>query len=189
MVMDALILRVFYPPVQIFLPFVEYRENGNLDMNSSMADNQRALNECAFRNLGASALGAEECASDHLQVLLVEDNEADVYLIRRALADNPRVAEVVLAQDGVEALALIENGAVDPDLAIIDLHMPRKDGFALLRELKLRGTCNFPSIVLTSSRSAADALRSKSRGAELVLVKPSSAEKLTALMDGVIAIL
>jgi len=158
-------------------------------MNASMTENIRALNEGAFRNLGVSILGTEERASESLQILLVEDNEADVYLIKRALADNPRVAEVVLAQDGVEALELIDSGAVDPDLAIIDLHMPRKDGFALLRELKLRGSTHFPSIVLTSSRSAADALRSKSRGAELVLVKPNSAEKLNALMDGLIAIL
>jgi CheY-like chemotaxis protein len=158
-------------------------------MNLSTTENLRAVNECAFRNMGVSMLGSQGGSSDALSVLLVEDNEADVYLIKRALAENPRVAEVVLAQDGVEALELIESGAVDPDLAIIDLHMPRKDGFALLLDLRLRASTTFPSIVLTSSRSAADAFRSRSRGAELVLVKPNSAEKLNALMGEVISIL
>jgi two-component system OmpR family response regulator len=96
---------------------------------------------------------------------------------------------VILAQDGVEALEMIDSGAVNPDLAIVDLHMPRKDGFSLLLELSARPDAQFPAIVLTSSRSAADATRSSHRGAELFLVKPNSVEKLTALMDDVISIL
>jgi CheY-like chemotaxis protein len=158
-------------------------------MFKAMNESSQALKQCAFRKQRVSSLSAQARGSDQLRVLLVEDNAADVYLITRALARNPRVAEVVQAQDGVEALDLIESGAAEPDLAVIDLHLPRKDGFALLRELKLRGSTQFPSVVLTSSRSAADAMRSKNRGAEVVLVKPSSAAKLDALMDGVIDIL
>jgi PleD family two-component response regulator len=63
--------------------------------------------------------------STRLCVLLVEDDDADIYLIRRALANNPRVGEVVVARDGVEALELIDFWATQPDLAIVDLHMPR----------------------------------------------------------------
>lgn len=158
-------------------------------MMMSTTENLRALTECTFRNMGISMLRKDTLQSDALQVLLVEDDAADIYLIKTALADNPRVAGVVVAHDGVEALELIDSGAVSPDLAIVDLHMPRKDGFSLLLELRVRDTASFPSIVLTSSRSAADALRSRNRGAELVLVKPSGIEKLTALMDDVISIL
>jgi CheY-like chemotaxis protein len=159
------------------------------DMLMSTTENLRALNECAFRNMGVSILGVEGGRSEALQVLIVEDDAADLYLLKTALADNPRVTDIVVAQDGVEALELVDSGAVIPDLAIIDLHMPRKDGFSLLLELRLRQTATFPSIVLTSSRSAADAMRSRSRGAELFLVKPDSLGKLTALMDDVISVL
>ena len=100
-----------------------------------------------------------------LRVLLVEDDEGDAYLIRRALAKNPWVGEVVLAEDGVEALDLIDRGAVRPDLAIVDLNiMPRKDGLTLLKDFAIRDSVRFPSIVLTSSKSGADALRSTKRG-------------------------
>ena len=158
-------------------------------MPMSTRANLRALNDCAFRNMGVSMLGDDVDRSDALQVLVVEDDAADLYLLKAALADNPRVCEVVAAQDGVEAMDLIESGAVNPDLAIIDLQMPRKNGLALLLELRTRGDTSFPSIVLTSSRSAADAMRSRNRGAELFLVKPDSIEKLTALMDDVISVL
>ena len=82
-----------------------------------------------LRLVASSPTGRQE---QRLRVLLVEDDDADAYLIRRALAKNPRIGEVVLAHDGVAALELINKGVVNPDLAIVDLHMPRKDGFALL---------------------------------------------------------
>jgi two-component system response regulator len=122
-----------------------------------------------------------------LRVLVVEDDEADVYLIRRALANNPRVQEVVVARDGVEALELIDCCSTVPDLAIVDLHMPRKDGFALLREFATRKSDPFPAVVLTSSKAGADAFRSKKRGAMEFLTKPNTVEKLTMALDQVIS--
>ena len=79
-----------------------------------------------------------------LQVLLVEDDEADAYLIRRALALNPRVDDVVLAEDGEEALELLDRRRVFPDLALVDLRMPRKDGLAFLKDLAARPEARFP---------------------------------------------
>jgi CheY-like chemotaxis protein len=152
----------------------------------SRGGNSQSIEEFSFKNMDMAAAGDGPVRSENLKVLLIEDDDADVYLIRAALADNPRVGEIVLAQDGVEALELIDSGAVKPDLAIVDLHMPRKDGFALLLELGARESATFPSIVLTSSRSGADALRSRNRGADMYLVKPSTLGKLTALMDDVI---
>jgi CheY-like chemotaxis protein len=121
-----------------------------------------------------------------LQVLLVEDDEADAYLIRRALAKNPWVGEVVLAEDGVEALELFDKGRISPDLAIVDLHMPRKDGLALLRDFSIRQTAHFPSVVLTTSKSNRDALRATKRGAVDFLTKPKTEEQLAAALDRVI---
>ena len=122
-----------------------------------------------------------------LQVLLVEDDDADAYLIERALSANPRVGAIVRARDGVEALELVDARRMKPDLAIVDLHMPRKDGFALLSELAARVTVEFPSVILTSSKRGADALRSRKRGATLFVTKPDSLEKLTAALNRVVA--
>src|SRR5258708_5264340 len=86
-----------------------------------------------------------------LCILVVEDDEADAYLIARALASQPMVGTVVRALDGVEALEMVERGKVAPDLAFIDLHMPRKNGFSLLVALGDRSEPRFPAVVLTSS--------------------------------------
>ena len=94
---------------------------------------------------------------------------------------------VEMAQDGEELLSCLQNNAGTISAVLLDLVMPRKDGFALLLEFGARESVNFPSIVLTSSRSGADALRSRNRGADMYLVKPTTLGKLTALMDDVIA--
>ncbi|MGD0719465.1 MAG: response regulator [Roseiarcus sp.] len=126
---------------------------------------------------------ASPMAARKLQILLVEDDEPDAYLIRRALAGNPRVGAVVLAETGVEALALIDEGAISPDLAIIDLHMPRMDGLALLQDLATRERAWFPSVVLTSSASPADARRALGCGAAEFVTKPDTPDKLAAALD------
>lgn len=126
---------------------------------------------------------------DKLSILLVEDDEADAYLVHRALQNHPRVRNIVRAHDGVEALELLDDGAIKPDLAIIDLRMPRKDGFALLREIDLRDDVDFPSIVLTSSRAGADAYRSRKRGASLFISKPNAADKFATVLENAIAAL
>ncbi|MEJ0058742.1 MAG: response regulator [Terricaulis sp.] len=120
-----------------------------------------------------------------LQILVVEDDEADAYLIERALSNHPRVGSVLRASDGIEALELLEEG-VAPDLVIIDLHMPRKDGFSLLVELGCAGSA-FPMVVLTSSTAPSDAIRSKLRGADTVLTKPDSIEDLRKLLTIAVA--
>jgi CheY-like chemotaxis protein len=125
--------------------------------------------------------------SPGLQVLLVEDNDADAYLIRRALSANPRVCDVVLAQDGEEALDLFDRGRVFPDLAFVDLKMPRKDGLAFLKEIAARPLAHFPCAVLTSSKSSKDALRAKTRGAVEFVTKPKAAPELRSMLDRVIA--
>jgi CheY-like chemotaxis protein len=117
----------------------------------------------------------------------VEDDEADAYLIEQALVDNPRVKEVVIAENGAEALEMVEHGAVRPDLAFVDLHMPRKDGFSLLTHFALRKVDWFPSVVLTSSRLRADELRSRTRGAIGFVTKPISQAKLREALNREIA--
>ncbi len=131
--------------------------------------------------------GLELGGDSDLQVLVVEDDDADAYLIRSALKRNPRVTQMVLAHDGIEALELLDSGLVAPDIAIVDLHMPRKNGFSLLVELRCRPRADFPAIVLSSSSASADNARSRLRGADLFLTKPDSIDELHRLLSGAMA--
>jgi signal transduction histidine kinase/CheY-like chemotaxis protein len=121
-------------------------------------------------------------AADDLCVLVVEDSEADAYLIQRALFNHPAVGQVVHAHDGLEAQEMIDSGAVRPDLAFIDLQMPRLNGLELLVALACRAQCDFPMVVLTSSSLEADRLRSRIRGAVRVITKPNSVDQLGAAL-------
>jgi signal transduction histidine kinase len=121
-------------------------------------------------------------ANDDLCVLVVEDSEADAYLIHRALFNHPSVGKVVHAHDGLEAKEMIERGEVRPDLAFIDLQMPRLNGFELLIALASGERCDFPMVVLTSSSLEADRLRSRIRGAVRVITKPNSVEQLGEML-------
>jgi len=118
-----------------------------------------------------------------LCVLVVEDNEADAYLICRALGDQDLVDRVVHAVDGVEALRMVDEGEVTPDIAFIDLNMPRKGGLSLLTDFADREAANFPVVVLTSSTTSADAMRSRLRGAVRVISKPDSFFGLQTRLD------
>jgi CheY-like chemotaxis protein len=122
-----------------------------------------------------------------LQVLLVEDDAADAYLIKCALAKNPRIGLVVCATDGINALRAIEEGDATPDLAIIDLRMPRMDGFELLVELSCRHHDEFPRFVLTSSTARSDHVRSRLRRADRVLHKPDTFNQLEVMLSNAIA--
>jgi CheY-like chemotaxis protein len=121
-----------------------------------------------------------------LCVLVVEDDEADNYLIGRALEDNPAIGVIFHARDGVEALAMVEGGEVAPDLALIDLHMPRMDGFGLLFAFAGRSGPAFPMVVLTSSSSPSDAIRSRLRSAVRVVTKPDTVAEMYAVLKSTV---
>jgi response regulator NasT len=121
-----------------------------------------------------------------LKVLLVEDDEPDAYIIANALSSNPRVGEVLVAEDGVKALELVDKGWIRPDLAIIDLHMPRKDGFSLLQDFAAMENGGFRKVILTSSSARADVQIATHCGAVEFFTKPHSRKKLAAALDRVI---
>ena len=129
-----------------------------------------------------------ESVSAHrvLDVLLVEDDEADTFLMTRALRSIPRIGRIVHARDGVEALEALDVRAFDPDVAIIDLHMPRKSGFSLLVELGCRDD-QMHTLVMTSSKSSWDAARSKLRGAGQFFTKPDTLDEFNKVLSAAIA--
>ncbi len=113
-----------------------------------------------------------------IDVLLVEDDAGDVLLIEEAFADNKVHNRLHVVSDGVEALEFLRRegryaDAVQPDLVLLDLNLPRKDGREVLAALKedpdLR---RIPVVVLTTSEAEEDVLRSYSLHANAYVTKP-----------------
>ncbi len=121
-----------------------------------------------------------------LNVLLVEDNDADAFLVGEILARNPHVREVMRAEDGMKALELVRCGWFKPDLAIVDVHMPRKDGYSLLEDFAFLSEPRFPSIILTSSSRRADSWKASDCGAARFLTKSIWRKEFAASLEDAI---
>jgi two-component system response regulator len=112
------------------------------------------------------------------QVLLVEDNPGDVRLTREAFKDSQIVNELFVVGDGVQALEYLrgENGyahAPKPDLILLDLNLPKKDGREVLAEIKNDVRLGYiPVVVLTTSSAEQDVLRSYELAANCYVTKP-----------------
>ena len=111
-------------------------------------------------------------------ILLVEDSPTDAELTRKALTRERPGARIVDARDGVEALAYLrkEPGyeeSPEPDLILLDLNMPRMDGRELLRIVKNDSRLRqIPVVVLTTSSEAEDIRSAYSAGSNAYVVKP-----------------
>jgi two-component system, chemotaxis family, response regulator Rcp1 len=113
-----------------------------------------------------------------MEVLLVEDSPGDVRLTREALKDAKVHINLHIASDGVEAMAfLLREGkhanAPRPDLILLDLNLPKKDGREVLEEVKTSPTLkSIPVVILTTSASDADIQRSYLLHANCYITKP-----------------
>ena len=118
-------------------------------------------------------------------ILLVEDNAGDVRLTREALREADVAVELTAVADGEQALAFLRRegahaGAGGPDLILLDLNLPKKNGLEVLEEIKrdpeLRRT---PVIMLTTSSSAARLAACYDRGVNCYVVKPLDLDDFT----------
>ncbi|MEI9974333.1 MAG: response regulator [Ignavibacteriota bacterium] len=118
------------------------------------------------------------------QVLLAEDNAADVYLIREALREHHVQCDLRVAPDGQEVLEALSGTGPNLDdlkLIILDLNLPRHDGIEILERLRDIGLRNIPVVVLTSSDSQRDRDLAIQLGAVRFLRKPSELEQFLSL--------
>lgn len=122
-----------------------------------------------------------------VEILLAEDNPADVYLIREALREHAVDCTLRVASDGQEVLRIISAGDEDPAaqtpaLIILDLNLPRHDGIEILQRLRESALLpHVPVAVLTSSDSPQDRAVAIRFGATRFLRKPSSLEQFLSL--------
>ena len=116
--------------------------------------------------------------SGAIEVLLVEDSPGDVRLTREALKDAKVHISLHVATDGIEAMAYLERSGLHvnaprPDLILLDLNLPRKDGREVLKEIKENPSLRtIPVVILTTSSSDADVLQSYHLHANCYISKP-----------------
>jgi CheY-like chemotaxis protein len=113
-----------------------------------------------------------------IQILLVEDNPGDVRLTREALKDSKMHNTLHVASDGVEALRFLRGqgeykGSPRPDIILLDLNLPRKDGREVLAKIKADESLRrIPVVILTTSDDEHDILRSYDLHANCYITKP-----------------
>ncbi len=123
-----------------------------------------------------------------IDVLLVEDDPGDVVLIREAFADHKLGNRLSVVADGVDAMAFLRRapGFADsprPDLILLDLNLPRKDGSQVLAEIKADPDLStIPVVVLTTSEADEDILRSYELHANAYVTKPVDFELFSEIV-------
>ncbi len=126
-----------------------------------------------------------------IEVLLVDDDEADVDLTLRALRNDKILNNIHVARDGVEAMQFLRGegkfaGSPRPDLILLDLNMPRKDGREVLREIRSDSElANIPVVVITTSDAPEDIDRSYSEHANSYITKPVGLDQFKRAISAV----
>ncbi|MEH2023613.1 response regulator [Nostoc sp.] len=126
-----------------------------------------------------------------IEVLLVEDNPGDVQLTRIALEDSKISIHLNVVEDGVEAMAFLRKQekyakVAHPDIILLDLNLPRKDGREVLAEIK--GDENLkriPVVVLTTSQAEEDILKAYNLSANCYITKPVDFDQFVKIVQSI----
>jgi CheY-like chemotaxis protein len=126
-----------------------------------------------------------------IEILLVEDNPGDVRLTIEALKEGKVRNRLSVARDGVEALAFLrrEGSHVEasrPDLILLDLNLPKKDGREVLAEIKVDPALRrIPVVVLTTSKAEEDILRTYDLHANCYITKPVDLDQFISVVRSI----
>ncbi len=126
-----------------------------------------------------------------IEILLVEDNPGDARLTQEALKEGKVRNNLHLARDGVEAMAFLRRegkykDAPRPDLVLLDLNLPRKDGREVLAEMKEHPDLRLiPVVVLTTSEAEQDVVRTYELCANCYITKPVDLEKFITIVRSI----
>ena len=124
-------------------------------------------------------------------LLLVEDSTGDVRLTREALRDADESIQLLVAADGVEAMALLmraDDGhdSPRPDLILLDLNLPKMDGREVLARIKGNASLkDIPTVFLTTSDAEADIMKSYRLQANCYIKKPVQFDAFVGLVKGI----
>jgi two-component system response regulator len=119
-----------------------------------------------------------------VEILLVEDNPEDARLTRELLIEDKLSNRLAVVEDGVKAMAYLRGmgdyqGRNLPDIVLLDLNLPKKDGREVLAEIKTDPKLkHIPVIILTASRAEEDILKAYNLNVSSYIIKPVNVEKL-----------
>ena len=134
------------------------------------------------------SVGTEE---KHKIIFLVEDNQADIRLIQEALKNSSLPHQVVTVRNGMDAMAYLRQEGEDvdalrPDLILLDLNLPRKDGREVLAEIKADPKLKrIPVVVLTTSRNEDDIFQSYDLHVNCYITKSRNLSQLFQIVKGI----
>jgi CheY-like chemotaxis protein len=126
-----------------------------------------------------------------IEVLLVEDSPGDVRLTREALKDAKVHISLHVAPDGIDAMAFLNRqgshgNAPRPDLILLDLNLPRKDGREVLKEIKGDlALATIPVVILTTSAASLDVMNSYRLHANCYITKPVSLDGFLKVVQSI----
>jgi len=126
-----------------------------------------------------------------IKILLMEDSNGDVRLVQEALKEGKLHNQLFVVRDGVEGMDfLLKRGkyktAVRPDLVLLDLNMPKKDGREVLTEIKQHEDLKrIPVVILTTSSSEADILKTYNLHANCYIVKPLNLDEFIRVVRSI----
>jgi two-component system, chemotaxis family, response regulator Rcp1 len=125
------------------------------------------------------------------EILLVEDNPGDVRLTRETLKDFKAINNLSVVGDGVEAMAFLRregkySNASRPDLILLDLNLPKMDGREVLAHIKDNASLKLiPTVILTTSESQLDIVKSYQLQANCYLTKPVQLDEFESLVKSI----
>jgi two-component system, chemotaxis family, response regulator Rcp1 len=126
-----------------------------------------------------------------IDILLVEDNPGDERLTREALKEGKVYSNLHWVKDGVEAMQFLRRegkygGAPRPEIILLDLNLPRKDGREVLQEIKADDELRrIPVVILTTSKAEEDVLRTYNLHANCYVTKPVDLEKFIVVVKSI----
>jgi CheY-like chemotaxis protein len=127
-----------------------------------------------------------------LQVLLVEDSLTQAMLMKNVVERSDQLQLIGVARDGEEAMQFLRRtgqylDAGRPDLILLDLNMPKKDGFEVLQEMKQDEELkSIPVIVFTTSERGEDVVNSYRNGASTFITKPTRLDELASTVENIV---
>ena len=126
-----------------------------------------------------------------VEILLVEDNEGDVGLIEEVFEEAKIRNNLHVAEDGEEAMLYLHgegkfSGSPRPDIILLDLNLPKKDGREVLREIKEDNNFrNIPVVILTTSNAEKDILRAYDLHANAYINKPLDFDQFIKVVESI----
>ena len=125
------------------------------------------------------------------EILLVEDNPGDVRLAKEGLKESKVTNNLHVVEDGEEAIAFLRkkgeySNAVTPDLILLDLNLPKKDGREVLAEIKADEQLRrIPVVILTTSKAEEDVIKTYNLHANCYVAKPVDLDQFVKIVKSV----